>query len=203
VAGSPSTEHSALPSRIAGRQDVDDVTSTLWAAFSTDPVWSWAFPDRAKLQVLWRFMVTSALRNPSVWIAGEYAAVTVWIPPGQSELTEQESERVAPLLAELLGPRATQVIELMDRFEAAHPTNQPHYYLSMFGTHPEARGHGYGMALLSENLATIDAQGMPAYLESSNPANHSRYERVGFVRVGEFSTPDGRHTLATMWREPR
>jgi predicted GNAT family acetyltransferase len=59
------------------------------------------------------------------------------------------------------------------------------------------------MALLAENLALIDAEGLPSYLESSNPANDARYERVGFVRVGEFTTPDGVRTVTTMWREPR
>jgi len=44
---------------------------------------------------------------------------------------------------------------------------------------------------------------MPAYLESSNPDNDKRYERVGFRRVGEFATPDGSRKVATMWREAR
>jgi hypothetical protein len=56
--------------------------------------------------------------------------------------------------------------------------------------------------LLAENIARIDAEGKPAYLESSNPANDSRYERLGFRRSAEFSTPDGEHTVTTMWREP-
>jgi hypothetical protein len=43
---------------------------------------------------------------------------------------------------------------------------------------------------------------MPAYLESTNPANDRRYEGVGFERVGEFSTPDGQHMVSTMWRGP-
>ena len=59
------------------------------------------------------------------------------------------------------------------------------------------------MALLAENLARIDEEAMPAYLESSNPDNDKRYERLGFRRVGEFSTPDGSCTVATMWREAR
>ena len=33
------------------------------------------------------------------------------------------------------------------------------------------------MALLADNLALIDAERMPAYLESTNPANNARYER--------------------------
>jgi hypothetical protein len=43
---------------------------------------------------------------------------------------------------------------------------------------------------------------MPAYLESSNPSNDHRYERLGFVRVGEFAAPAGGPTVACMWRDP-
>jgi hypothetical protein len=57
------------------------------------------------------------------------------------------------------------------------------------------------MALLADNLEQIDAEGVPAFLESSNPANNARYERLGFRQVGEFSTPDGTRRVATMWRE--
>jgi GNAT superfamily N-acetyltransferase len=203
VEGVASTERPSLPSRIADESDIDGVTRTVWAAFCTDPLWSWAFPDVAKMEPYWRLVINSALRYPWVWIAGDYAAVTVWIPPGGIELTESEAELIAPLFEDLLGPRAGEVMELVERFDAAHPAQEPHYYLSLLGTHPDARGHGHGMALLAENLARIDEQGMPAYLESSNPANDSRYERLGFARVGEFSTPDGSHTVATMWRDPR
>ena len=59
------------------------------------------------------------------------------------------------------------------------------------------------MGLLAANLARIDELGMPCYLESSNRANDHRYERLGFVRVGEFAAPDGGPTLACMWRDPQ
>ncbi|HEX3911329.1 MAG TPA: GNAT family N-acetyltransferase [Solirubrobacteraceae bacterium] len=178
------------------------MTATLWAAFAEDPLWSWAFPEGAKLEVWWRFLVQSALRYPWVWVAGDHQAVTVWIPPNGHELTEAEEQRVVPLIEELLGPRAPAVIELIERFDESHPKDVPHYYLSLFGTHPAHRGHGVGMRLLAESLARIDHESMPAYLESSNPANDRRYERVGFKPVGSFSTPDGSQKVTTMWREP-
>jgi hypothetical protein len=59
------------------------------------------------------------------------------------------------------------------------------------------------MALLADNLEKIDSEEMPAYLESSNPVNDSRYDSQGFVRVGEFNRPDGQLTISTMWREPK
>ncbi len=192
-----------VPARTADLADLNRLTDTLWAAFSEDPLWTWAFPGAEKLDVWWRFLVRSALRHSRVWVAGDFEAVTVWIPPGASELTDAEEEQVAPLLRELLGPRADQVLELLERFGESHPKDVAHYYLSLFATHPLKRGRGVGMRLLAENLARIDDERMPAYLESSNPANNARYERIGFRRIGSFSTPDRAHTVAMMWREPR
>lgn len=188
--------------RLATERDVDGVTATLVAAFDADPLWSWAFPGPG-LDALWRLLVSSALRYSRVSIAGDYAAASVWIPPGGIELTADEEASLEPMLERQIGPRAAEVLALFERLEHAHPPGPPHYYLSLLGTHPDQRGKGLGMALLAENLAEIDSERMPAYLESSNPENDPRYERLGFVRVGEFVRPDGRLTCSTMWREPR
>ena len=188
--------------RVATEEDVEPVTRLLTDAFASDPLWSWAYPDRADLERWWRLHVRSALRFPWTWVLGDYAAVALWIPPGESELTAGEEAGVESLVAELAGSRAPEVLELLDRFDAAHPADgPPHYYLSLLGTDPARRGNGHGMALLEHNLARIDGEGMPAYLESSNPGNDPRYERRGFRRVGAFDRPDGQLTVATMWRD--
>ncbi|MGH2924499.1 MAG: GNAT family N-acetyltransferase [Solirubrobacterales bacterium] len=188
--------------RVATEVDLDGLTSTLTAAFATDPLWSWAFPESADLAAWWRFTIQSALRYRWVWVSGDYFAASVWIPPNGIEITEEEEARVEPMLNELVGPRAVDLLELLERFEASHPRDRPHYYLSLLGIHPDHRGRGLGMGLLAENLAVIDAEGVPAYLESSNPDNNRRYQRLGFEQVGEFKTPDETRTVATMWREP-
>ena len=157
----------------------------------------------ADLEVLWRIFVASALRYPWVRMLDGATAAALWIPPGGTELTAREESELEPLLRRLVGERASAVLELLDSFEAAHPRDRPHYYLSLLGTHPDHRGKGLGMGLLAESLGLIDAEGMPAYLESSNPANDARYERIGFRKIGAFATPDGAHTVATMWREPQ
>jgi GNAT superfamily N-acetyltransferase len=190
-------------SRVATPDDLDGLTATLTAAFQGDPLWSWAFREPEKLAVWWRFLIESALRYPWTWISGDYAAASVWIPFGGTELTAEEQTQVEPLLTDLVGHRASGVMEMLDRFEDFHPRDELHYYLSLLGTHPEHRGGGVGMALLADNLARIDTVGMAAYLESSNPANDKRYERLGFVRTGDFSTPDGSCTVTTMWRDGR
>jgi GNAT superfamily N-acetyltransferase len=188
--------------RVATDADLDRVTATLTAAFKTDPLWGqWAFPDPRDLAVWWRFYIASALRYPCVWVRGDYAAAALWIPPHGTELTEEEEERLEPLLGQLIGPRAPEVMTLVERFEAAHPRESPHYYLGLLGTHPDYRGRGLGFGLLAENLASMDSEGVPTYLESTNPANNPRYERFGFRQVGEFTTPDGKRTVTTMWRD--
>lgn len=186
--------------RTAEPDDLESLTSLFTEAFADDPLWRWAFPDQSGLAAWWRFYIRSALRYPCVWVARDFAAASVWIPPGGLELTVEEEAEVKPILHELVGDRATDVLVLLDRFEEAHPRSEPHYYLSLLGTADRSRGNGVGMALLAENLGEIDRQGVPAYLESSNPRNNRRYESVGFVQVGEFTTPDETRTVATMWR---
>ena len=89
----------------------------------------------------------------------------------------------------------------LEVFEQSHPHEAPHYYLSLLGTDPRHLGHGYGLALLADNLRRIDEEAMPAYLEASNPANLPLYERYGFRQVGSFALPGGPE-VPTMWREP-
>jgi GNAT superfamily N-acetyltransferase len=187
--------------------DVELVTETISLAFHDDPTWSWAFPDperrHAQYAVFWRFMIGGALRYPSVRMTEGCEAAAVWIPPGGTEIAPEEEARLEPLLEELVGPRAADILELFARFDAAHPHDEPHYYLSLLGTHPASAGRGLGMALLAENLERIDEERMPAYLESSNPGNNHRYERHGFEAVGEFFPPGSDVPVTTMWRKAR
>jgi GNAT superfamily N-acetyltransferase len=196
-----------VTARVATIDDLPAVTETITVSFHRDPVWSWAFPDDdrrpAQYTALWGLMIRSAMRYPWVRVTEDCEAAAIWIPPSGSELAPGEEEAFTELITELLGPRAELVLELLERFEHAQPVETPHYYLSLLGTHDAHRGKGLGMALLAENLELIDAEGMPAYLESTNPANNARYGRVGFEPFGQFSAPDGGPTVTTMWREPR
>ncbi len=187
--------------------EADRVIELFTLAFYDDPTWSWAFPapDRRMdhHRTLWGLFMHSAVPYGSVWITEDGGAAALWIPPGEPELTHEDEMRVEPLLRELIGRHADDVLELLDRFDAHHPRHEPHHYLSLLGTHPDHRGQGKGMGLLAANLAAIDALGMPAYLESSNRGNDHRYERLGFVQVDEFAAPGDGPTVACMWRHPR
>jgi ribosomal protein S18 acetylase RimI-like enzyme len=100
-----------------------------------------------------------------------------------------------------LDPEAqSRMFALWERFEEAQPQDEPHVYLSLLATRPDARGRGIAQDLVRENLAEFDRQGLPAYLESTNPANDHRYERLGFAKIGAFEGFVPGSVVATMWR---
>lgn len=185
----------------ASLAEAESVLDVISAAFSADPTWSWAFPDLAARRRFMNLFIHGALRFPCVFRTARFESVAVWIPPGESEFSKEQEAAIPDLLAELVGSRAVEVAELLHRFGEAHPYTEPHYYLTLLGIHQEHRGRGLGMALLKENLTRVDAQRMPAYLESSNPANNHRYQSVGFKPIASFQAPRNGPTVTGMWRE--
>ena len=57
--------------------------------------------------------------------------------------------------------------------------------LPLIGVDPAYQGRGYGGAMMSHALEHCDREGVPAYLESTNPRNVSLNERHGFATVGK------------------
>ncbi len=184
----------------ASLADSPHIVEVIASAFLNDPTWSWAFPDPAGRRCYWQLCVDSALRHPWVFRTPGFETVSVWIPPGEAEFSAEAEARLPALLDELVPSRASEVMELLNRFGVAHPRTEPHYYLSLLAVSDEHRGRGLGIALLQENLARIDRERMPAYLESSNPANDDRYQRLGFVPVSSFRAPGDGPVVTGMWR---
>ena len=192
--------------RKARPTDVDQVTECITLAFASDPVWAVALAradgGTAHHGPYWRLFVEGAIRFETVSIADDGAAVSIWLPPNGSELSEAQAEALEELLARSLdAPSIAAIHELYGRFEASR-ARQPaaHYYLSLLATHPDHRGRGVGQSLLADDLARWDAAGVPSYLESTNPANDHRYERLGFRPIGGFDAVlDSAHVTA-MWR---
>ena len=85
--------------------------------------------------------------QPSVFVTEGMEAAALWLPPGEAELDAADEARTPAVLAELLGDRGGEVLELLERFDAAQPEDPPHYYLSLLGVHDDHRGKGIGMGL--------------------------------------------------------
>ena len=70
----------------------------------------------------------------------------------------------------------------------------------MLATEPGRRGQGIGTRLLAASLARVDADRLPAWLESTNRRNVALYERHGFRAVGVVELPDDGPPVTPMWR---
>ena len=193
-----------VPARPATTADLDAVVDVVALAFHGDPVWGPALrkPDGSvdHLSGFWRFFVDAAVQRGSLFVWDRAAAVAVWVPAGEPELTDVQQRELEMFIdREFPKERAAALAALFDRFDAAHPHAEPHATLSLLATHPRHRGRGVGQQLLAANLAELDARGVPSYLESTNPGNDHRYERAGFRRVGCFESLNGA-PITTMWR---
>ncbi len=194
--------------RTAAEADLGAVTETMTTAFLADPVWgAYSFPDAGRRaqasRRFWEFYLRAAMRLAATFVTPACEAAAVWVPPGEVELTAEQEAGFADLVAELVGgAQARVVLGAFDRLDAAHPHDEPHWYLSLLATHTGHRGRGLGMELLGACLETVDAAHLPAYLESTNPRNDERYRRHGFEPRGRIVLP-GDVPVTTMWRAAR
>jgi GNAT superfamily N-acetyltransferase len=196
--------------RVATTADLDAIGEALARGFEHDPLWGWAFEDASrerKLEALasvFGFFAAAALEFGWMRVTGGVEAVALWIPPGSPEMSPADEERLPGVIADACGPEsASRVSQLLDSFERTHPHEPEHFYLSLLATHPDHAGHRLGVGLVADCLAEIDAGDppAPAFLESSNPANLPRYERLGFRPTREVELIAGL-SGTQMWRAP-
>lgn len=199
-----------MQSRPAEPDDAAAIATTIALAFRTDPVWGPALEaadgGTGHLETFWRFFVDGAVPHGFVRVGngpdGEAATVAVWLPPDVAELSDAQAAEVDALMERTLSAERFEAYQqLWERFEQTHPHEPPHMYLSLLATHPAHRGRGIGQALLAETLHRFDEDGIPAYLESTNPANDHRYRRAGFRPIGGFRSVIDGAAVTTMWRD--
>jgi ribosomal protein S18 acetylase RimI-like enzyme len=199
-----------VKARVATEADLPAIGETLARAFEDDPLWGWAFESGTRerklesLATVFGFFAGAALDLGWVRVTDGVEAVALWIPPGSPEMKPADEERMPTVVAEACEPEpARRVLEMLDAFERNHPHEPPHYYLSLLATHPDHAGKRLGVDLVAANLAEMDAADPPAaaFLESSNPRNVARYERLGFRPTREVELVAGL-TGTQMWRPP-
>jgi len=142
-------------------------------------LWNWAFP-RAKLEPGWRFLIAMpcAIRG-SGWRWTSPPRVV--IPPGGTELTATRNSR-STAAQDLVGRRCrVGGRTFSNAFSLPTHGPEPHYYLSLLGTHPEHRVRGLWMRLLLKPFQ-IDRRGCRLTLSRSTRTTTSGYERFGFTR---------------------
>lgn len=193
--------------RHARRVDLPAVVDVWVDAFARDPYLRWIQPDDAGWPAFGRawmtFIVEHTFERGHTYLADSGAVAAAWIPPDLALLGPGDIEHGHAILAEHGGAeRADQALTTI-LAARGHSLAGPHWTLQYLGVRSAAQGAGTGTSAVSPMLATIDAEGLPCGLVSSNPRNVTFYERLGFAVVAAVETPDGAATLRPMHRSPR
>ncbi|WP_027344799.1 GNAT family N-acetyltransferase [Hamadaea tsunoensis] len=191
--------------RRATPADAPALATTLAEAFDGDPVWSWMIPAAhrpKRLERIFGALLAYALPRGHVYTTGDLRSVAVWSPPRQWEMPQKELLKAAPSILRGAGLRTGRLLGRLSAVDRHHARQPPeHWYLEFIGTARSGRGQGLGSAVLSDALRRFDADGLPVYLESSNPRNLPFYRRHGFEVSGDVPVDSGPPQPA-LWRSP-
>ena len=175
---------------------------TLTLAFSTDAPVRYMFPTAEgflrHFSRLAAAMAGSAVAAGTAWVADDGAAAALWLGPG----AEADTDAIIALVGETVPEARHEVLEQLGQLMSQFHPHEPHWYLSMIGVDPSRQGQGLGSSLLKAGLRRCDADGLPAFLESSSPKNVPLYERHGFEVIGLIK-PGDHPGLIPMYRPAR
>ncbi len=178
------------------------VIATVTSAFSTDPVARWIYPKAADYYRWFpgfiRAFAGRAIEDGSVLFTSNYSGVALWLQPGAHA---DDAGLVRHIEASRPAERHAEIFELFEEMDKGHPV-EDHWYLPMIGVDAYRQNLGIGSGLMKLALERSDRDGLPAYLESTNPRNISLYLRYGFEKVGEI-TAGGSPPLVRMLRQPQ
>ena len=176
--------------RAATPGELERAVSTIALAFAADPFTRWVLPDAGDFirffPAVLREFGGHGIAHQSVYVTGDFGGASLWLPPG----VHPDDDVLGALFQEAVrGQRLADFLAVFEQMGGYHP-DEPYWYLPMIGVDPACQSGGRGSALLHHALARIDREGLPAYLESSNRANISLYERHGFEVMAEIRVAD-------------
>jgi GNAT superfamily N-acetyltransferase len=171
-------------------------------AFWNDPFFSYIMGgeryDRAALASMHRFTVMYGLLYGKVCATSEnLEGVALWLPPGATHMGAWRSIRAGVLSVGTAGRLSVKCAfyrRLMAYGGYSAGIHEriapfPHWYLLAMGVADAHRGKGFAGRLLRPVLEHLDAEGLPCYLETHNPANPALYEHFGFTVAFEGRLP--------------
>jgi GNAT superfamily N-acetyltransferase len=190
--------------------EVPRAIEVLAGAFDADPMYRFLLPEGRRAEWL-RFVMGAVLARDRpeghVYALPDLAGVIALVPPGRWPIAGSRSlgyflrswgRPGMPWPTAALLSRGRAVSALMDRL---HPA-EPHWYIEVVAVAPAQQGRGHGRRMLEPAVALADRDGLPTYLETTNPANAALYARFGFVPIEEVTLPGGFPPLLTMRRAP-
>jgi GNAT superfamily N-acetyltransferase len=176
--------------------------ATLALAFAADPLTRWTWPDTYQYATYWPKFVEAfaggAFDHGTAHGLEDCRAVALWLSPGHGP----DEETLMAVARESMDDQVFEdTIGLFEQMDAVHP-RVDHWYLPVTGVDPVAQGQRLGSTLMAHALAICDSEGLPAYLEATNPRSRNLYARLGFdvIEVIQYGTSP---PVWAMLRPPR
>jgi ribosomal protein S18 acetylase RimI-like enzyme len=193
---------------LGGPADLEEVVQTLSDAFAVDPHFDWFMRADSKRdaarRAFFQLLMTHESHKGRIDRPASGGAAAVWMPfDALGPIPLSADLRLLPTLLRTTGfARFGRLMAIRADMDNHHPLDRPHAYLWFLGVSPAAQGHGVGSALLRAASARLDAERMPAYLETGTTRNVALYERHGFRVLSEHRARPEAPTMWSMWREP-
>lgn len=173
--------------RTANREELDKVLDTVTLAFAADPLMRWFYPGSDAYLSNYRQLINAycgvSVAEGATFVADDLGGAALWMPPGLAV----DEEKLGAFVVDSIRPQIQEdFMALMAEMDRYHPHDYPCWYLAVIGVDGYHQGKGLGSLLLKHTTRMLDESGTTAYLESSNPANISLYQRHGFEIMGEI-----------------
>ena len=185
-------------------------SEVLARAFTDDPqLIRFVTEPRRRVELLrsmFRMVLGHAVLHGEVYaVSPKMEGIAIWLPSGVPDITFWEMLRGGGLT--LLFKGGWEFLRKMKQDEDfAHelrwrlaPT--PHWYLAVLGVDPKFQGQGCASRLLKPMLAQLDAEKLPAYLETSTEEYVPIYRHFGFKVIQEAVLPGSGTKMWVMLRE--
>jgi GNAT superfamily N-acetyltransferase len=185
----------------AGEADLDVLSQVIAGAFHDLAPSRWLIPDpegrRQLFPGYFRLYLEHALASGTVHTTTGRTAAALWIPSGQDAPDGYDIR-----LAAVTSPWTSRFVAFDAALDRHHPVGVRHHHLAILAVHPDQQGRGVGTALLHAGHATLDDEGVPAYLEASGPRSRRLYLSHDYTDHGPpIQLPDG-PLMYPMWRPP-
>ena len=191
----------------AGLADAGILAQVIADAFADLDVSRWLVPDpgtrRAIFPGYFRIHVEGALADGLVLTTPARDAAALWVPLGPDGPGEPPKEYRDRLAAAVTRRHLARFSALDAALHRHHPAGVAHEYLAILAVRPGRQRLGIGTALMNARHAILDRDGIPAYLEASDPAKRDIYLKRGYANSGNpIRLPDG-PSMYPMARHPR
>jgi len=158
------------------------------------------------LGAMFRMVLIQAIRHGEAYATSlAMEGVAIWLPSGAPSISPWEAIWGGGLAVIFKG--GLDFMRRMKQDEDSvkglrrHLAPIPHWYLAVLGVAPGSQGKGYASRLLRPVLARLDAEGLPAYLETTTEGYVALYRHFGFEVVQEVVLPGSGTRMWAMLRQ--